>query len=99
MWRKVFFYPKDNTPGCTKEAQAFNENLAQFTKLGAEVIGISSDEDHSDFVSKYGLKMKLLSDVGGKVRVEARELSLRIAGTGDCTRSWRNVETVSTLRE
>lgn len=64
----VFFYPKDNTPGCTKEAQAFNADLAQFSKLGAEVIGISSDDDHTDFVSKYGLKMKLLSDIGGKVR-------------------------------
>lgn len=65
---QVFFYPKDNTPGCTKEAQAFNADLAQFSKLGAEVIGISSDDDHTDFVSKYGLKMKLLSDIGGKVR-------------------------------
>lgn len=65
---QVFFYPKDNTPGCTKEAQAFQADLAEFQKLKAKVIGISSDEDHSEFVSNYGLKMTLLSDVGGKVR-------------------------------
>lgn len=63
----MFFYPKDNTPGCTKEAQAFQADLAEFQKLKAKVIGISSDEDHSEFVSNYGLKMTLLSDVGGKV--------------------------------
>uniref|UniRef100_A0A7S2V5C5 thioredoxin-dependent peroxiredoxin n=1 Tax=Fibrocapsa japonica TaxID=94617 RepID=A0A7S2V5C5_9STRA len=64
----LFFYPKDDTPGCTKEAQAFNANLDEFQKMGAEVIGISSDADHSAFVEKYGLKMKLLSDINGAVR-------------------------------
>lgn len=63
----MFFYPKDDTPGCTAEAKAFQADLAQFQKLKAKVIGISSDEDHKDFVDKYGLKMTLLSDVGGKV--------------------------------
>lgn len=62
----MFFCPWDNTPGWTYEAQAFNVNLEQFSKLSADVIGNSSDEGHADFVSKYGLKMKLLSDVGGK---------------------------------
>lgn len=66
----VFFYPKDSTPGCTKEAQTFQADLAQFKKLGAEVIGISSDADHSAFVKENGLSMTLLSDIGGKVRKE-----------------------------
>mmetsp|Transcript_14819 Transcript_14819/g.20442 ORF Transcript_14819/g.20442 Transcript_14819/m.20442 type:complete len:185 (-) Transcript_14819:374-928(-) len=66
----VFFYPKDDTPGCTKEACAFNDSLEDFSKLKAEVIGISSDEDHTAFVQKYGLQMTMLSDVGGKVRSE-----------------------------
>lgn len=64
----VFFYPKDSTPGCTKEAQTFQANLDQFKKLGAEVIGISSDADHTAFVKENGLSMTLLSDIGGQVR-------------------------------
>ncbi|CEM19577.1 unnamed protein product [Vitrella brassicaformis CCMP3155] len=64
----VFFYPADMTPGCTKQAQAFNTALDDFKKLGAEVIGVSSDADHSEFISAYGLKMTLLSDIGGEVR-------------------------------
>ncbi|CAM9814755.1 unnamed protein product, partial [Chrysoparadoxa australica] len=62
------FYPKDGTPGCTKEMCAFNGELNDFRSLKAEVIGISSDEDHSDFVARYNLGMTLLSDVGGSVR-------------------------------
>ena len=75
---QVFFYPKDSTPGCTKEAQAFQADLAQFKKLGAEVIGISSDADHTAFVAENGLSMTLLSDIGGKVRCQM--LCLKIPG-------------------
>lgn len=64
---QVFFYPKDSTPGCTKEAQTFQADLAKFKKAGAEVIGISSDADHSAFVQENNLSMTLLSDIGGKV--------------------------------
>ena len=67
---QVFFYPKDSTPGCTKEAQTFQADLAKFKKAGAEVIGISSDADHTEFVKENGLSMTLLSDIGGKVRRE-----------------------------
>ncbi|CAM9532916.1 unnamed protein product [Ectocarpus sp. 13 AM-2016] len=66
----VFFYPKDSTPGCTKEAQTFQSDLAKFKKAGAEVIGISSDADHTAFVKENNLSMTLLSDIGGKVRKE-----------------------------
>jgi peroxiredoxin Q/BCP len=66
----VFFYPKDDTPGCTVEACGFRDAYYQFTEAGAEVIGISSDstESHARFASKHKLPMTLLSDTGGKVR-------------------------------
>ena len=66
----LFFYPKDDTPGCTKEACAFRDEFEGFRKLGAEVIGISSDsvESHRSFAEKHNLPFVLLSDEGGKVR-------------------------------
>jgi len=66
----LFFYPKDDTPGCTKEACSFRDGYEQFEKLEAEVIGISSDSvrSHERFVEKHGLPFVLLSDEGGKVR-------------------------------
>src|SRR5215203_5785587 len=65
----LFFYPKDDTPGCTKEVCAFRDDFEEFGKLGAEVIGISSDsvESHSAFAEKHDLPFALLSDEGGKV--------------------------------
>jgi thioredoxin-dependent peroxiredoxin len=66
----LYFYPKDDTPGCTKEACGFKDDLEEFQKLDAEVIGISSDsvESHKSFAAKYDLAFTLLSDEGGKVR-------------------------------
>ena len=66
----LFFYPKDDTPGCTKEACAFRDEYEAFGKLNAEVIGISSDsvESHKSFAEKHSLLFPLLSDEGGKVR-------------------------------
>jgi thioredoxin-dependent peroxiredoxin len=60
----VYFYPADDTPGCTKEACQFNENLDAFEKAGTVVVGISPDgaEKHQKFRSKYGLDLRLLSD-------------------------------------
>jgi peroxiredoxin Q/BCP len=60
----VYFYPADDTPGCTKEACQFNENLRAFAKADVAVIGISPDgaEKHVKFRTKYGLKFPLLSD-------------------------------------
>ncbi len=65
----VYFYPKDDTPGCTKEACQFNENLASFSDAGVDVIGISPDraEAHVRFRTKYGLSFSLLSDPEKKV--------------------------------
>jgi peroxiredoxin Q/BCP len=66
----LYFYPKDDTPGCTKEACAFRDEHEEFGKLDAEVIGVSSDsvESHRRFAEKHDLSFTLLSDEGGKVR-------------------------------
>lgn len=66
----LFFYPKDDTPGCTKQACAFRDDYAEFGRLDAEVIGISSDsvESHQGFALRHDLPYTLLSDEGGKVR-------------------------------
>jgi peroxiredoxin Q/BCP len=66
----LYFYPKDNTSGCTAEACAFRDSHEVFTEAGAEVIGISSDsaERHAAFAGKHNLPFTLLSDQGGRVR-------------------------------
>jgi len=66
----IYFYPKDNTPGCTAEACAFSDGYEQFTAAGADVIGISSDsvESHARFAIRHGLAFTLLSDPDGTVR-------------------------------
>jgi thioredoxin-dependent peroxiredoxin len=66
----LFFYPKDDTPGCTKEVCAFRDNFEELCNLDAEVIGISSDsvESHKGFAERHKLPFTLLSDEGGKVR-------------------------------
>ncbi len=65
----VYFYPADDTPGCTKEACQFNENLAAFERSGVAVVGISPDGDvkHRKFRDKYGLTFPLLSDADRSV--------------------------------
>jgi thioredoxin-dependent peroxiredoxin len=66
----VYFYPKDDTPGCTVEACGFRDDIQKFLATGTIVIGISDDspESHNQFVSKYKLPFTLLSDKGGRVR-------------------------------
>jgi peroxiredoxin Q/BCP len=63
------FYPRDNTPGCTKEMCAFSEDQAQFESADTVVLGISSDtiESHDKFAKQFGLKQKLLADSSGVV--------------------------------
>jgi peroxiredoxin Q/BCP len=69
--RKVilYFYPKDDTPGCTKEACSFRDHLPALQKLGAAVLGVSLDEAaaHQKFIKKYGLPFPLLCDEDAKV--------------------------------
>jgi peroxiredoxin Q/BCP len=60
----IFFYPKDNTPGCTLEGQDFRDNYKEFTKLNAEILGVSRDsiKSHENFKDKQGFPFQLLSD-------------------------------------
>jgi peroxiredoxin Q/BCP len=66
----LYFYPKDDTPGCRAEACAFRDSHEVFSDAGADVIGVSSDsvDSHAAFARKYDLPFTLLSDKGGKVR-------------------------------
>ncbi|MBN2135647.1 MAG: thioredoxin-dependent thiol peroxidase [Acidobacteria bacterium] len=68
-WVIVYFYPKDNTPGCTVEAREFTKSVDDFSQLDAEIIGISADspESHMKFTNKHDLKLTLLSDQDHKV--------------------------------
>ncbi len=65
----LYFYPRDNTPGCTVEAQDFQAALPALTKAGAVVLGVSKDSlaSHGKFAGKFGLQFPLLSDPDGKV--------------------------------
>lgn len=69
-WVVVYFYPADDTPGCTKESCAFRDAYEDFTDLGAEVIGISSDsvDKHKAFAAKHRLPFTLLADTDQEVR-------------------------------
>jgi thioredoxin-dependent peroxiredoxin len=68
-WLVLYFYPKNDTPGCTKEACAFRDDLFQIEKLNAKVVGVSVDDtdSHAEFAKKYNLPFPLLSDKDGKV--------------------------------
>ncbi len=65
----LYFYPKDNTPGCTKEACAFRDRLSDMNKGGVEVLGVSMDsaESHKKFIADHKLNFPLLTDVEGKL--------------------------------
>jgi peroxiredoxin Q/BCP len=64
QWLVLYFYPKDNTPGCTTEAQDFSQFLGQFQELGAQIVGVSPDSEksHQKFIDKHKLSIELLSD-------------------------------------
>ncbi len=66
----LYFYPKDETPGCTREACSFRDSYQELASLGAEVLGVSgqSVESHKSFATHYGLPFILLSDEDNKVR-------------------------------
>lgn len=65
----LYFYPKDDTAGCTAEAKGFRDLTAEYEKLGAVVIGVSTDgqESHKEFADKYGLPFALVSDTDGRL--------------------------------
>ncbi len=65
----LYFYPKDDTPGCTIEGNQFTELASEFAKLDTVVLGVSKDscESHLAFVDKFGLKVDLLADTAGEI--------------------------------
>jgi len=67
-WLILYFYPKDNTSGCTLEAMDFSRNLDNFHTMNAEVIGVSPDsaKSHCNFIAKHNLQIRLLSDTEHK---------------------------------
>lgn len=87
----IYFYPKDNTPGCTKEAEEFSASIAQFMLRNVPVIGVSKDssESHKRFIESHQLKVKLLSDPD-------HELMEKVGAWG--TKVSYGKETVGTIR-
>jgi thioredoxin-dependent peroxiredoxin len=77
----LYFYPKDDTPGCTKEACAFRDRMADYGEAGIRVYGVSLDspESHREFREKYGLNFPLLTDEGGRA---AEALGIMNEGKG-----------------
>jgi len=69
QWLVLYFYPKDDTPGCTTEACSFRDARDELAALGAQIVGISKDEasSHERFKAKYSLNFTLLSDADGSV--------------------------------
>ena len=65
----LYFYPRDDTPGCTREAQEFTEALGEFARAGAEIVGVSKDSTakHDKFRAKYGLPFTLVSDADSDI--------------------------------
>jgi peroxiredoxin Q/BCP len=103
----LYFYPKDDTPGCTKEACHFRDDLMQLEKLGAKVVGISVDtsESHANFAKKYNLPFPLLADTNGSVADSynaltnlylikiAKRYTYLINSTGKVAKIYRSVDT------
>ncbi len=83
----LYFYPKDDTPGCTKEACGFRDSIGDLKKDGVEVIGVSFDneESHQKFIEKHNLNFTLLADTEGKiadafgVRVPGKNVARRVS--------------------
>src|SRR5579859_501640 len=83
----LYFYPKDDTPGCTKEACGFRDRIADLKQQNVEVVGVSFDpaESHQKFISKYNLNFPLVADTDGKiadaygVRMPGRDMARRVS--------------------
>jgi len=105
-WVVLYFYPRDDTPGCTAEACSFRDDMTVLRGLGADVLGVSTDDgaSHARFAAKFGLPFPLLADSGGAtaraygsllslgpLKVARRHTFLVDPG-GRLTRIWRKVE-------
>ena len=102
-WVVLYFYPKDNTSGCTKEAKDFTAEMDEFEKMGAKVIGVSPDScrSHSKFIEKHDLKLQLLSDpehdwklkkMYGKEYNGVERSTFLIDPNGNVRKAWRKVK-------
>jgi len=80
-WVALYFYPKDDTPGCTTEACEFRDDIFKFRRMGAQVIGVSLDDEasHKEFAEKYGLPFPLLADPEG-ITADAYGVKTRYLG-------------------
>ena len=106
QWLALYFYPKDDTPGCTTEACEFRDNIFAFRKLGAEIVGVSLDDvdSHREFAEKYQLPFTLLSDPEGQTATSygvlkklgpvsfARRESFLIGPDGNVARHYADVD-------
>lgn len=109
----LYFYPKDNTPGCTKEAMDFNANLSDFEDLNTVIIGVSIDslDSHKKFISNYDLKFPLISDADKKLvsqfdvikqeskRGSAKRTTFLIDKNFVIRYIWRNVKVANHAKE
>jgi len=75
-WLALYFYPKDDTPGCTKQACAFRDGLQDLADLGADVVGVSVDDtnSHADFAKKFHLQFPLLADTAAETAARYHSL-------------------------
>ncbi len=106
QWIILYFYPKDQTPGCTKEACSFRDNIFAFEAMGAVVLGVSLDDvaSHDEFAKKYSLPFPLLADTSGAVTSRygvmggfgpirmAKRQSFLISPDGKIARHYESVE-------
>jgi len=106
-WVVLYFYPKDDTPGCTEQACAFRDDIAALTLLGAQVVGVSLDDSasHAAFAKKYSLPFPLLADTEAKVSASygavtslvvakfAKRYTFLIDPQGRIARAYLNVDT------
>lgn len=82
-WLVLYFYPKDDTPGCTIQGKSFTEQKAMFDKMNVSVVGISQDDvkSHKDFCSKYSFTIELLADTKGELLKAAGVAQSEYKGT------------------
>jgi peroxiredoxin Q/BCP len=112
-WVVLYFYPKDQTPGCTTQACQFRDDIFAFSEANAQILGVSFDdvESHQEFAEEYDLPFPLLADVAGKAAdaygVATRKLGMKLAKRetflidpqGKLVRHYQNVDPDTHSRE
>jgi peroxiredoxin Q/BCP len=105
----LYFYPKDDTPGCTKEAQSFRDAYPEYQGKDMVVLGVSMDDEasHKRFTEKYGLPFQLIADTDGQVTKDydvdgggySRRVTYIIDGTGKISHVFEKVQTDSHAKD